>query len=189
MLFSHPALARYLSERFECAWESVRPVPKVTIDFGNGRTLKRTLNGNILTWFCDPQGRVVDLVPGIVSPRAYAKRASRALALFKTMTYMPRPMWLAQYHAGGAVGWRPPHDPALAPLLAKLKRVAPQLDEDTEFNREQRDPLARKILAANPGAGPRELRDEVYEDVMGTDLSDPYLGLAPAVLGGELGRR
>ena len=40
MLFSHPTLSAWLSDRFECAWESIRPVPKVTIDFGNGRTLR-----------------------------------------------------------------------------------------------------------------------------------------------------
>lgn len=188
MLFSQPALARYLSERFECAWESVRAVPKVTIDFGNGRTLKRTLNGNILTWFCDPQGRVVDLLPGIVTPTELALRANDALSVYRASRFQLRPgQWLAQYHAGKSMK-STFNDPAFPALLQKLKGVGASLQKDTAFNREHRYPLARKILKDRPDLSPRQLRDRVYKTVMGTDLSDPYLGLAPHVLGGEPGR-
>ena len=37
MLFSQPELADWISDTFECAWESVRDVPRVTVDFGGER--------------------------------------------------------------------------------------------------------------------------------------------------------
>ena len=36
MSFSHPDLAAFVQDRFEPAWERVRAVPRVTIDFGGG---------------------------------------------------------------------------------------------------------------------------------------------------------
>ena len=52
MLFSNPAISKYIGENFLAAWESVRPVPVANIDFGNGRTLRRTLKGNVATYGC-----------------------------------------------------------------------------------------------------------------------------------------
>ena len=46
-------------------------MPTVEIDFGNGRKLKRTVNGNIATYVCSPDGRVLDIIPGLNSPEAY----------------------------------------------------------------------------------------------------------------------
>ncbi|MFL5328867.1 MAG: hypothetical protein ACJ8C4_08110 [Gemmataceae bacterium] len=43
----------------------------MTIDFGNGRTVKRTLQGNIATYVCNPQGIVFDVLPGIYNPTVY----------------------------------------------------------------------------------------------------------------------
>ena len=59
MLFSQPELAAFLSATFECAWESVRPVPHATIDFGDGRTLEsisiqaeKSQDYSVLVWDC-----------------------------------------------------------------------------------------------------------------------------------------
>src|SRR5689334_14281127 len=46
LLYPHPAINRVLRDRFVLHWHSVRPVPRVTIDFGDGRRLVRTLTGN-----------------------------------------------------------------------------------------------------------------------------------------------
>ncbi len=85
MLFSNPAVASFVNDRFVCAWESVRPVPKVDIDFGNGHTLRRTLNGNVVTYLCTPEGRVFDVLPGLHSPEGYLAGLRRALDLLDTM--------------------------------------------------------------------------------------------------------
>ncbi|MGH7150338.1 MAG: hypothetical protein ACREIU_06560, partial [Planctomycetota bacterium] len=85
MLFSNPEVASFLNDRFVCAWESVRPVPKIDIDFGNGHTLRRTLNGNVVTYLCTPEGKVFDLLPGLHSPEGYLAGLRRALDLHDTM--------------------------------------------------------------------------------------------------------
>lgn len=71
MLFSNKDIADYINYYFEPAWESLRPVPVVTVDFGNGHVLTRTLNGNIATCVCRPDGRVLDVLPGIYAPNVY----------------------------------------------------------------------------------------------------------------------
>src|SRR5262245_58426354 len=68
---------------FECAWQSVRPVPRVTIDFGDGRTLERTLHGNVATFFCTAEGRVFDVAPGVGTPEDFLARLAQASALYQ----------------------------------------------------------------------------------------------------------
>src|SRR5688572_7567902 len=42
-LYSNEQVSDYLRDNFVLHWQSVRPVPRVTIDFGDGRVLERTL--------------------------------------------------------------------------------------------------------------------------------------------------
>jgi hypothetical protein len=66
-------VAHFVNLNFEPVWESVRPVPLVRIDFGNGNVLTRTLHGNIATYVCSADGQVLDILPGIYEPTAYQK--------------------------------------------------------------------------------------------------------------------
>ncbi|MGB7416790.1 MAG: hypothetical protein WA902_21520, partial [Thermosynechococcaceae cyanobacterium] len=45
-LYPNAEVSKYLRDRYILHWQSVRPVPKVTIDYGDGRKLQRTLTGN-----------------------------------------------------------------------------------------------------------------------------------------------
>lgn len=83
MLFSNPAIARLVREHFVAAWENVRPVPVVEIDFGNGTKIKRTVNGNIALYVCAPDGRVLDIIPGLNSPEATLDDLRHALNLYR----------------------------------------------------------------------------------------------------------
>jgi hypothetical protein len=74
VLFSKDRVADYVNANFEPAWESVRPVPLVRIDFGNGNVLTRTLHGNILTSVCTADGLVLDALPGIYAEDTYLDR-------------------------------------------------------------------------------------------------------------------
>ena len=56
---------------------------KNTIDFGNGHKIRRTLNGNVATYVCAPDGRVVDVIPGLNSPEAYLEDLTNALNLYR----------------------------------------------------------------------------------------------------------
>lgn len=83
MLFSNPAVQDLVRTRFSAAWQSVRPVPRVTIDFGEGHRLERTVNGNVATYVCDPEGRVIDVIPGVCDPEAYVRALQQALDLYE----------------------------------------------------------------------------------------------------------
>jgi len=71
VLFSDARIADYINAYFEPVWESVRPVPIVKIDFGNGTEVTRTLHGNISTYVCNSDGVVIDVLPGLYEPSAY----------------------------------------------------------------------------------------------------------------------
>jgi hypothetical protein len=83
VLFSDEKVSAFIRANFVAAWEAVRPVPIVEIDFGNGRKLKRTVNGNIATVICDPTGRVVDVIPGLNTPEAYLEGLRYARNLYQ----------------------------------------------------------------------------------------------------------
>lgn len=65
MTLSQPDVVHFLNREVIPAWESVGAVPKITIDFGNGHVLRRTLGGNIVMLLILPDGRVVDAYPGV----------------------------------------------------------------------------------------------------------------------------
>ncbi|MCG3135422.1 MAG: hypothetical protein HMLKMBBP_03073 [Planctomycetes bacterium] len=103
MLFSHRELASWLSSSFECAWESVRDVPKVTVDFGGGNVVRRTLHGNVVTWVTDADGRVVEALGGLYEPGAYRARLEQSLLVSAMLSKCPdgaaRDAAFADYHA------------------------------------------------------------------------------------------
>ncbi|MBI4852582.1 MAG: hypothetical protein HY819_12370 [Acidobacteria bacterium] len=71
VLYSNSEISKYLHENYILHWKSVRPVPKMTIDFGDGRKMERTITGNSIHYILDPQGRIVDALPGMNSPKAF----------------------------------------------------------------------------------------------------------------------
>jgi hypothetical protein len=91
VLFSSDTVANTINHAFEPVWESVRPVPLVTIDFGNGHTITRTLHGNIATYLCNAQGTVFDILPGIYEPTEYLNQLSQFALLFRHVRQQFRP--------------------------------------------------------------------------------------------------
>ena len=82
-LYPNAAVSQLLRDRFILHWQSERPVPKVTIDFGDGRKLEQTLTGNSIHYVLDSEGRPVDAIPGLYSPQAFIenlKDAERAVS-------------------------------------------------------------------------------------------------------------
>ncbi len=70
-LYPNEQISKTLRENFVLHWESVRPVPKVTIDFGNGKKMERTLTGNSIHYILDADGNPVDGLPGMTSPQFF----------------------------------------------------------------------------------------------------------------------
>ena len=78
ILYSNANVSRALRERFVLHWQSVRPAPRVTIDFGDGRKLERTVTGNSIHYVLDAGGHVIDALPGLYGPDAFLRALSPA---------------------------------------------------------------------------------------------------------------
>ncbi|MBL8083063.1 MAG: hypothetical protein JNN26_10645, partial [Candidatus Obscuribacter sp.] len=70
-MFARTDISQYINNCYEPVWQSLHEVPIVSVDFGGGRVLKRTLNGNIATYIITADGTVVDILPGIYKPDTY----------------------------------------------------------------------------------------------------------------------
>jgi hypothetical protein len=90
VLFSSDTVAKAMNEQFEPVWVSVRDVPVVTIDFGGGKTITRTLNGNVATYALHPDGTVLDILPGIYQPEEYVKQLQQMHWLYKYVSFFDR---------------------------------------------------------------------------------------------------
>lgn len=101
-LYANHDLSRYLRERFILHWSSERPVPVVTVDFGDGRELKTTLTGNSIHYVLDAEGRPVDALPGLYGPQAFRRGVERAAALVDRLADLSderrRQEHLVEYH-------------------------------------------------------------------------------------------
>jgi hypothetical protein len=72
-LYPNPLVRDLLAGQFVLHWQSVRAVPIVTIDFGDGRKLQRTITGNSLHLVLDAEGRPVDVIPGLYTAGMFAR--------------------------------------------------------------------------------------------------------------------
>ena len=102
ILYSNAEVSKLLRERFILHWQSVRPVPKVTIDFGDGRKLERTLTGNSIHYILDADGRPLDALPGLYGPQAFLRGLTRAERVAtecsSAKTNAERELILRRYH-------------------------------------------------------------------------------------------
>jgi len=100
-LYANQELSRFLRERFVLYWSSERPVPRVTIDYGDGRTLERTTAGNSAHYILDEHGNVLDVLPGLYAPLAFRHELEGALALaarVRDKSDSERASLVAEYH-------------------------------------------------------------------------------------------
>lgn len=81
LLYPDPAVSKMLRDRFVLHWQSVRPVPFITVDMGDGRRIERTITGNSVHYVLKPSGEVVDVLPGLMSPEAFDGMLTNALTL------------------------------------------------------------------------------------------------------------
>ncbi len=101
-LYPNEQVSKILREQFVLHWKSVRPVPKVTIDFGDGRKLERTLTGNSIHYVLDADGRVVEAIPGLYGPQVFLRQLEAGRQLVAAMVSLPaeqRENYLRGQHA------------------------------------------------------------------------------------------
>ncbi|HJT67177.1 MAG TPA: hypothetical protein VJ749_12025 [Pyrinomonadaceae bacterium] len=85
VLYSNAEVAAALRERFVLHWQTVRPVPLITIDFGDGRKLERTITGNSIHYVLDTAGQPIEALPGLYGPKAFLRGLNDAEGLFKLL--------------------------------------------------------------------------------------------------------
>jgi hypothetical protein len=81
VLLSDTRIQKLLAERTVPVWQSVGPVPTVTVDFGHGKTLKRTLGGNTVLLLILPDGRALDAFPGVYTPDDFSRELDAFFAV------------------------------------------------------------------------------------------------------------
>lgn len=100
-LYPNAKISQYLRDRYVLHWESVRPVPKVTIDYGDGRKLQRTLTGNSIHYILNAQGQPLDALPGLYGPQAFLRHLKQTEDLNQRMAQgrpQDRQALLQNYH-------------------------------------------------------------------------------------------
>jgi hypothetical protein len=100
-LYSNPEIAKLMRDRYILHWQSVRPVPKITIDFGDGRKVQQTLTGNSIHYILDAEGKPIDALPGLYAPRSFKHHLSQAAEFVSVYHRLPieqRRVTLEKYH-------------------------------------------------------------------------------------------
>jgi hypothetical protein len=101
ILYSNQNVSKLLREQFVLHWQSVRPAPRVTIDFGDGRKLQGTITGNSIHYVLDSEGLPLDALPGLYGPQAFLRELARIQQLYtevKGIPYPARVPALNEYH-------------------------------------------------------------------------------------------
>ena len=195
LLYPEPHVQRVLRDEFVLHWQSLRPVPKVTLDFGNGRTLVRTLTGNSLHAVLRSDGTPVDAVLGLLSADAFVDALRRAGPIAQTSDGRE----LERAHAEALAN--PPKLPDVkvapdrlrdastiavtkhaveSPILAQLRALERTLAEDTRTNELELHPrLHRAFVEGAPWSNADEMVAWIYEELFRMPPDDPWLGLAP----------
>jgi hypothetical protein len=193
-LFSRDDVATFINKNFEPVWQSVRPVPIVRIDFGNGTVLTRTLHGNIATYGCTAEGQVLDVVAGIYAPAAYLERLTQLRLLGNYVDQQGparRAERLRSYHQGQLEALKknvaPPvfvnvadrakkkiEGGVLAVLTPGGRRPAVPVKADDKIDLRAPDDLANwKVLARDTQVNELVRRRQVHEMLAGAGLARP----------------
>jgi hypothetical protein len=100
-LYSHPEIAKLLRDKYVLHWQSVRPVPKITIDFGDGRKVQQTITGNSIHYILDKTGRPIDALPGLYAPQAFNRHLTQGaefVAKYHQLAVKDRQSAIDTYH-------------------------------------------------------------------------------------------
>lgn len=104
-LYPQEGVRQRLHDRWILHWSSERPVPVATIDYGDGRVVRRTITGNSIHYALAEDGRVIDAIPGLYPAQAFAELLDAA-----SLVAVSNTSDLAPFHAAGidrsTQGWQ-----------------------------------------------------------------------------------
>src|SRR5437762_6663593 len=86
ILYSNSEVSKMLREKFILHWQSERPAPRITIDFGDGRKLERTLTGNSIHHILDSDGHPLDALPGLYGPAAFLRELTAIEGMLRQLS-------------------------------------------------------------------------------------------------------
>ncbi|MBK7394274.1 MAG: hypothetical protein IPI64_13405 [Chloracidobacterium sp.] len=89
ILYSNAGVSKYLRDNYILHWKSVRPAPRITIDFGDGRKIERTITGNSIHYVIDANGSVIDAIPGLYNPATFLKYITKSNEINKSVQQLP----------------------------------------------------------------------------------------------------
>jgi hypothetical protein len=135
VLYANQQVSALLRERFILHWKSVRPAPRVTIDFGYGRKIESTVTGNSIHYILDTEGRPIDAIPGLYGPKAFLTALMQAESAFTssaTLTGAAREASLRRYHKGRmkAIGDQLEADQSRAAVRLNQKALVAESDNN-----------------------------------------------------------
>ncbi|MDB6064243.1 MAG: hypothetical protein JWR26_451 [Pedosphaera sp.] len=102
-LYPNAEVSAYMRDHFILHWKSVRPIPRITVDFGDGRKIERTVTGNSIHYILDSDGQPVDALPGLYGAKAFLKGladAERAALDYAKLGGDAKNQYLREYHRG-----------------------------------------------------------------------------------------
>jgi hypothetical protein len=155
LLYSNRRIRAYLRANYVLHWRSVRPSPRITIDFGDGRRMQRTITGNSIHYILDAEGRPLDAIPGLYSAPSFLSLLREGVALHRVVgqkAAWKRARAVSNYHASARYTARGPRL-ALSPFAAA-----------NDYGRTREDRLAvwtSGALAPSKGGGEAILVDRI----------------------------
>jgi hypothetical protein len=181
LLYPDPRVNGILREQFVLHWQSMRPVPRVTIDFGDGRKIERTITGNSVHLVLDMYRRPVDALPGLVDAATFAQllAGAHALALADRAT-------LPALHARAMRRPPPPprvHRAVAASMIAPSKHVLEMpmlravMPDDTAGNIALHMRVHQAFASGASAWSIDELVEWIYRELFLMPMNDPALGL------------
>lgn len=101
-LYPQQEVRDLLASKFVLHWQPVRSVPIITIDFGDGRKIQRTITGNSAHMILDSYGRTVDILPGLFGAGEFVRELNASGPVAVAMANMNASDYCSQrqaYHA------------------------------------------------------------------------------------------
>ncbi len=185
LLYPDPQINELLRRRFVLHWQSVRPVPRVSIDFGNGRRVERTLTGNSVHLVLDQRGRPVDALPGLFAKPVFLDLLEQALGF----AAIDRRALAEMHDRARRRAPLPPPVPSRAFAASQiamtkhvlesplLRQVQNDVDADTARNRELHDSIHEAFANRAEWRGIAGFVEWIYAALFAMPLDDAALGL------------
>lgn len=153
LLYPNREISKYLRANYVLHWQSERKAPLITIDFGDGRRMHRTITGNSIHYVLDAQGRPLDGIPGLYAPPEF-------LALLKEGAGLHRQIVKAEQNA----------------FEKMMERLEKTLLADTFYNEKG----LHQYIHFEMSKGDitlEALNAVVYEKLFASPAGDPWMGL------------